>query len=379
MLANKLKSIWARKKAISPVIATILLIALTVTAAAIVYFVVVPLLKGNGELVVMEYELESKDATPFADSLTVSINNIGTAAATISQVTVTKDGVAVNWTLDEESYVLAQGSSTDVECNAADATEEFGYGENAVFTFTDSDGNTIVIEIKVSAEFSHFVLEYSNDFETATDMNEWTHHLLATHGGGTHSIADWIITEQGGNHYAECTNNDCQFIILEDDDRDFYDVNISYNLRTGDDDGNGIIYRYDDSGTYANFYCVWYTREHPGASNPSHDGGHDYFDWATPSDIITEYKITIHYVEGDADGYNWYKLAEADWTRGNNIWYSWRVVADGANGALYIDNSDTATLTWTDSQLSHGYIGFVSFANDDSHYDDLYVWQTVTA
>ncbi|MHA1366961.1 MAG: archaellin/type IV pilin N-terminal domain-containing protein, partial [Candidatus Heimdallarchaeota archaeon] len=35
------KMILKRKKAVSPVIATILLIALTVTAAAIVYFVVV--------------------------------------------------------------------------------------------------------------------------------------------------------------------------------------------------------------------------------------------------------------------------------------------------------------------------------------------------
>jgi flagellin-like protein len=34
--------LWRRRKAVSPVIATILLIALTVTAAAIVYFVVVP-------------------------------------------------------------------------------------------------------------------------------------------------------------------------------------------------------------------------------------------------------------------------------------------------------------------------------------------------
>lgn len=381
MLTNRLKSMWARKKAISPVIATILLIALTVTAAAIVYFVVVPLLKGNGELVVMDYELENKDSTPFADSFTVSINNIGTAAATISDVTVTKNGVAVNWTLEKESYVLAQGSSTDVECNAADATEELGYGENAVFTFVDTDGNSIVIEIKVSAVFSHFVLEYSNDFETAVDLSEWTHTILYQHSGGTNynTIQDWSITEQGGNHYAKCTSNDCQFITLEGASYDFYDVNISYDLRTGDDDGNGIIFRYDDSGEYPNFYCIWYTREHPGASNPSGDGGHGPFDWATPGDIIIENEITIHYVEGDAEGFNWYKLDSASWTRENNVWYSWRVIADGSNGALYIDNSDTATLEWTDSNLSHGYIGFVSFANLNSDYDNLYVWQTVSA
>ncbi|MHA1556068.1 MAG: archaellin/type IV pilin N-terminal domain-containing protein [Candidatus Heimdallarchaeota archaeon] len=378
MLTNKIKSLWARRKAVSPVIATILLIALTVTAAAIVYFVVVPLLKGDGELVVMDYDLENKNATPFADTFTVSINNIGTAAVTISQVVVTKNGVEVNWTLSSESYLLTQGSSTNVKCSAADAVHEFGYGELAVFTFAYEGDNSIVIEVKVPARFSHFVLQYENDFETATDLSEWTHYPMATHGGGTHTIADWRITEQGGNHFAECTNNDCQFVILEDPLRDFYDVNITYDLRTGDDDGNGIIYRFDDSGTYPNFYCVWFTRNHPSAANPSHDGGHDYFDWATPGDIVLVNKITVHYVEGDADGYNWYKLAEADWTRSNNVWYSWRIVADGSNGALFIDNSETATLSWVDSQLSHGFIGFVSFANDDSDFDNIYVWQTVT-
>ena len=381
MLVNKIKSLWARRKAISPVIATILLIALTVTAAAIVYFVVVPLLKGNGELVVMGYELENTDSTPFADSFTVSINNIGTAAATISQVSVTKDGVAVNWTLDKETYALAQGSDTEVECNAADATEEFGYGETAVFSFLYDGGETIDIEVKVTAEFSHFVLEYSNDFETATDLSEWTHTILFQHSGGTNynTIQDWTITEQSGNHYAKCTSNDCQFITLQGNEYDFYNVNISYDLRTGDDDGNGIIFRYDDTGDYPNFYCIWYTREHPGASNPAHAGEEGAFDWVTPSDIIIENEITIHYVEGDADGFNWYKLDSAAWTRTNNVWYSWRVIADGSNGALYIDNSETATLSWTDSNLSHGYIGFISFANLNSDYDNLYVWQTVNA
>ena len=57
MTYNILRRIFPRKsnnnQAISPVIASILLIALTVSAAAIVYFVVVPLLQGDGKLVQM--------------------------------------------------------------------------------------------------------------------------------------------------------------------------------------------------------------------------------------------------------------------------------------------------------------------------------------
>ncbi|MGC9781500.1 MAG: type IV pilin N-terminal domain-containing protein [Candidatus Heimdallarchaeota archaeon] len=374
----KLKTLWRRRRAVSPVIATILIIALTVTAAAIVYFVVVPLLRGDGEIVVMGYILENTDATPFADTLTVSMNNIGTAAVDVSAVSVTKDGAAITWNLAEESYNIGTGTSLDVVCSANEATQELGYGENVVFTFTLGEGDTVVVEIKVSAKFSHFVTIYENDFETATDFSEWTHTTLFIHGGGTHTIADWRILATGGNHFAECTNNDCQFITLEDPNHDFYDVNITYDLRTSDNDGNGIIFRYDNSGAYPNFYCVWYTRDHPSATNGPHSGEEDIFDWNTPSDQIIDGEITIHYVEGDANGYNWYKLDRAAWTRSNNVWYSWRIVADGTNGALYIDNSDTATLTWTDSNLSHGYIGFISFANDNSDFDNIYVWQTTT-
>jgi flagellin-like protein len=377
IMINKLRSMWSRRrKAVSPVIATILIIALTVTAAAIVYFVVVPLLRGKGEIVVMDYDLKNTDITPYADTLEVDMNNIGTATVQVSAIIVTKDGVAVSWSLDETTYSINSGSSTKVSCSADDAAQEFGYGENAIFTFTIDEGETIVVEIKVSAKFSTFVSIYENDFETATDFNEWTHTLIFTHGGGSHSIADWRIAEQGGNHYAECTNNDCQFITLEGPTYDFYDVNITYDLRTSDDDGNGIIFRYDNSGIYSKFYCIWFTRDHPSAANPSGDG--DNFDWVSPDDIILQNYVTIHYVEEDADGYNWDKIAEIPWTRNNNVWYSWRVVMDGTNGDLFIDNSPTATLSWTDSRLSHGYVGFISFANDDSDFDNLYVWQTTS-
>ena len=375
-MANLIVKLWRKRKAVSPVIATILIIALTVTAAAIVYFVVVPLLQGKGQLVVMDYDLENDDATPFADTLTVSVSNIGTSEATVSSVTAKKNGVAVNWHLEADTFVIAASESLNVICLANDATQEFGYGELATFTLLYDSGNTLDVSIKVSAKFSHFVLLYYNDFETATDLSEWTHTLMHPHGGAPYDITGWEITDSGGNKHVECTTNHCQFITLEDPLRDFYDVNISYDLRTSDNDGNGIIYRYDNSGPYPNFYCVWFTQEHPGASNPSTDG--DVFDWNTPGDIVIENKVTIHYVEGDADGYNWYKIAEADWTRANNVWYSWRVIADGVNGELYIDNAETSILSWSDSQLSHGFIGFVSFANDNSDFDNIYVWQTVT-
>ncbi|MCF2144244.1 MAG: type IV pilin [Candidatus Heimdallarchaeota archaeon] len=73
------KMILKKNKAVSPVIATILLIALTVTAAAIVYFVVVPLLKGKPELVPLDYGKVSGTT----DRYKVEIQNTGGAEANI--------------------------------------------------------------------------------------------------------------------------------------------------------------------------------------------------------------------------------------------------------------------------------------------------------
>jgi flagellin-like protein len=77
---NLAKLILKRKKAVSPVIATILLIALTVTAAAIVYFVVVPLLQKKPQLTILESPTAVVGET---DAVEFTIGNIGSAAATI--------------------------------------------------------------------------------------------------------------------------------------------------------------------------------------------------------------------------------------------------------------------------------------------------------
>ncbi len=379
MIQKTLLRLWRRRKAVSPVIATILLIALTVTAAAIVYFVVVPLLRGNPELVLMDYELADTDASDLADELTLTLNNIGTADANLATITVIRNDVAANWDFEEtDPVVVLQAQETDVVFVASSGADEFGYTELVEVVVTYDSGKTVTLTIKIPATFSRYVLIYEEDFEGTLDIGSWEHTLFLTHGGGTHNLDDWVVQEQGGNHYWHCTNNDCQFIVLADPLHKFADVNVSYDLRTNDNDANGIIFRYDDSGLYPNFYIVWFTKDHPSSKNNPYAGEIDYFDWATPADQIQQNKISLHYVEGDADGFNWYKLKEADWTRQDNRWYTWRVITDGTSISLYIDDDVSPTLTATDGNIATGYIGLISFANANSHYDNIYVWQTET-
>ncbi|MHA1531920.1 MAG: archaellin/type IV pilin N-terminal domain-containing protein, partial [Candidatus Heimdallarchaeota archaeon] len=308
MIQKILLRLWRRRKAVSPVIATILLIALTVTAAAIVYFVVVPLLRGTPELIMIEYELKDTDASDLADELTMTIKNIGGADANLATITVIRNEEAANWEFEEtDPVVIVQAQETDVVFLASSTADEFGYTELVEIVVTYDSGKDITLTIKIPATFSRYVLIYEEDFEGTLDIANWEQTLFLTHGGGTHTLDDWIVQEQSGNHYWHCTNNDCQFIVLADPLHKFADVNTSYDLRTNDDDANGIIFRYDDSGLYPKFYIIWFTGNHPGPNNGPFAGEADDFDWATAGDQISENKVTLHYVEGDADGFNWYK------------------------------------------------------------------------
>ena len=113
------KLILKKKKAVSPVIATILLIALTVTAAAIVYFVVVPLFAQKPELSPISYGQEAG----YTDRVYFEVKNIGGAAATFANLdaftlvnatdTYTATHVFVGTTEIDftTAYELAQGTT----------------------------------------------------------------------------------------------------------------------------------------------------------------------------------------------------------------------------------------------------------------------------
>ncbi|NHJ04484.1 MAG: hypothetical protein EAX90_06650 [Candidatus Heimdallarchaeota archaeon] len=119
------KLILKKNKAVSPVIATILLIALTVTAAAIVYFVVVPLLTGNPELTSTSYGTVAATT----DRFTIKLENIGQAEATFAAIT---DFIASNTTDDYEATAVYIGTT------AVTFPYVLNAGESATFEFVIS-------------------------------------------------------------------------------------------------------------------------------------------------------------------------------------------------------------------------------------------------
>jgi flagellin-like protein len=134
------KMILKRKKAVSPVIATILLIALTVTAAAIVYFVVVPLLRANPTLVATGWG--KVPAT--TDKYEVTIQNQGGAVANIdalASIELTNETI----TTGINPSVVEQGSTTVVFPAAIEQSGEVTWTFTFSINFTTGSSYSLKI------------------------------------------------------------------------------------------------------------------------------------------------------------------------------------------------------------------------------------------
>jgi len=142
-----MKMILKRKKAVSPVIATILLIALTVTAAAIVYFVVVPLLQSNPELAYTEHGkvagTNNKYEVTIVNNGGADANLVGLTSFTFTNTTDDYNPTHVYYSISTEittwPYLVAQGETVTLVFEMPGA---FTAGSQYTFTIAYDDGKS---------------------------------------------------------------------------------------------------------------------------------------------------------------------------------------------------------------------------------------------
>ena len=95
-----------KRRAVSPVVATILLISLVVAASAMVYFIVVPMLRGSANVDLITIQWFDSDGDSVVDVSYVTVQNTGSANAIISAINVTIDTEVTNDTvIIDNSYV----------------------------------------------------------------------------------------------------------------------------------------------------------------------------------------------------------------------------------------------------------------------------------
>ncbi len=122
-MIKRIKRLYSRRKAVSPVIATILLIALTVAAATIIYFVIVPLFN-TYKLDASVVTIHDTDKDSLYNQVEIQFVNSGTKNINITQViiwTSAQTEIANSdlwlahegWTFDVPTESLIQPSEVD--------------------------------------------------------------------------------------------------------------------------------------------------------------------------------------------------------------------------------------------------------------------------
>ncbi len=138
-----------KKRAISPVVATVLLISLVVAASAIVFTLVVPMLKGSSDIEILSTQWFDTDGDSVADIVYITVQNSGTAEAIITGVNITLLNDIHNTTLTLQNVDIEQDIPYTVSISARadlivrfNSTDDISYGSNVFrvsLTFGDNN------------------------------------------------------------------------------------------------------------------------------------------------------------------------------------------------------------------------------------------------
>lgn len=135
-----IKKIRKGKRAVSPVIATVLLISLVVAASAMVYFIVVPLLRGSSSVDFVTTQWFDSDGDAVADLVYITLQNSGSASTTITNISITilNDVVGETTPIENAELVVEELPLTlDVTARldiavSFDPSEYIAVGENSI-------------------------------------------------------------------------------------------------------------------------------------------------------------------------------------------------------------------------------------------------------
>lgn len=140
-----------RKRAVSPVVATVLLIAITVAAAAMVYFVVMPMISGSPEPVIQSVTPKDDNTDGSYELIDVKVRNFGTADFKVDDASVTPTGgTSESWTVASGGTVK-QGQAGTVTLQAPAAGLAAGTSFTVTLEGSDESVTSETISIPAAA------------------------------------------------------------------------------------------------------------------------------------------------------------------------------------------------------------------------------------
>ncbi len=151
-----------RKKAVSPVIATVILIGLVVMSSAMIYFIVVPMLEGDARAEVIRTQWFDSKGDDVADVVYLSIQNVGTARVAFDKVNITITNSAHSGVLLPDTNLVGNvdlgveiGARLDITVEF-DASEYLTLGEN-IFRIRLYFDNETFIPVPENLRYSYTV------------------------------------------------------------------------------------------------------------------------------------------------------------------------------------------------------------------------------
>jgi flagellin-like protein len=140
----KTPKIIHQRRAVSPILAAILLIGLAVSAGAVLFVVVLPLISNPGGSLVFDESTTTLSAT----NMHLVLKNEGTETASIDNIVVSSGGVEANFTYVDFSINKGQGAVKDY--SFVETLTPGTWTITVTFDLGDVTGQTISIDLTVA-------------------------------------------------------------------------------------------------------------------------------------------------------------------------------------------------------------------------------------
>ncbi|MFW9778969.1 MAG: archaellin/type IV pilin N-terminal domain-containing protein [Candidatus Heimdallarchaeota archaeon] len=144
------RKITKKRRAVSPILAAILLIGLAITAGAVLFVVVLPLITapGGGLEIASTFKFLNTTATPHYDKASIPLSNTAAGTITVSDISITgtslTNGTDIAVTITFSSFTIPSGQSKIQEYSIADPIHDLtSYSVTVTYAIGDGDTQTV--------------------------------------------------------------------------------------------------------------------------------------------------------------------------------------------------------------------------------------------
>ncbi|MHA1228586.1 MAG: archaellin/type IV pilin N-terminal domain-containing protein, partial [Candidatus Hodarchaeales archaeon] len=185
----KTPRIIRRRRAVSPILAAILLIGLAVAAGAVLFVVVLPLISGTADVQFVSAVAADRNSDGLIDQITVQVQNKGSEKDIFSEGTISLTGwsAAGNIEIGLANPVSLVFKTTDVtaqvqETSSVSITLAFDKSDDIAITETNID-----MDHATTLSDSDMLIDFTDSYDMTRDsVDNFDHEYIGT-AAATHS------------------------------------------------------------------------------------------------------------------------------------------------------------------------------------------------